>query len=590
MLKSEHDATELAEVVGELEWLCATKSILKAPQKEALMKAFEVERGLKRLAVALPQEAPDKTPRTRRRRFGADTVAPAAAAKDVARQAVMLLLGRAGTQKQLRLEFVEEQSVQDPDLVADLCAYAFKAAKLAGKELTVVVHVSDLTLGKRPEALEGHTVGVQLELSDPSNVPAVVRAIAKAGGESLPRLAKAVQAGGPEVTARIVVRPNHPAFADVVETLDKAGFNPIELDVDGAFVANPGLDPEAMVDGLRGSAVYYAERLLKHHYFRLDPVAPLFWRIYNGTPLRRSDPVGTSELAVDAGGAVYPCWRMVGQDAFRLGSVQDGVLDEDALLRFEDVGSLTTPACIRCWARNLCGGGTAAVHHALSGSHREPHAPWCEAQRAWMEAAVAAFQMLSSAGVHFDRVYKSLGRKEKPSLFTLARAALTMTIGVRPIEEADAALLTRWETWNEAAYFLCNETGVLLATAYDREMDSLHPRGIDHELMLIRKDGTPFGLFKIRPERFPGTATAWLYMRDEADYASEAVRKGFRAILQEAGGQQSIKRLTAPTSPNERDLQGFLEAIGFMRTGTQREALYLHGAYHDVTFYSAVLD
>ena len=165
-----------------------------------------------------------------------------------------------------------------------------------------------------------------------------------------------------------------------------------------------------------------------------------------------------------------------------------------------------------------------------------------------------------------------------------------MTIGVRPIEEADAALLTRWENWNEAAYFLCNETGVLLATAYDREMDSLHPRGIDHELMLIRKDGTPLGLFKIRPERFPGAATAWLYMRDEADYASGAMRKGFRAILREAGGQQSVKRLTVPTSPNEQALRAFLEAIGFVRTGTQREALYLHGAYHDVTFYSAVLD
>jgi len=590
LLKGEHNATELAEVVGELEWLRATKSILKGAQKEELMKAFEVERGLKRVTVALAQEGPDETLRTRRRWFGADSGNAPAVAQEVARHGVTLLLGRAGTQKRLRLEFVTEQTLGDPVLVADLCAYAFKAAQLAGKELTVVVHVSDVALAKRPEALEGHTVGVQLELSDPSSAGAAVRAIARAWGESLGRLAKAVHAGGPAVTARIVVRPNHGAFGEVVETLDKAGFNSIELDVDGAFVAHPDLDPEAMVAGLRASAVYYAQRLLKHHYFRLDPVAPLFWRIYNGTPLRRSDPAGTNELAVDSGGAVYPCRRMLGQDAFRLGCVQDGALDEDALLRFEDVGSLTTQACIRCWARNLCGGGTAAVHHALSGSHREPHGAWCEAQRAWLEGAVAAFQTLSSAGVHFERVYKSLGRQEKPSLFTLARAALSMSIGVRPIEEADAGLLTRWENWNEAAYFVCNETGVLLATAYDREMDSLHPRGIDHELMLIRKDGTPLGLFKIRPERFPGTASAWVYMRDESDYASESVRKSLRAILQEAGGQQSIRRLRVPTSPKEQALQGLLESIGFARTGTQREALYLHGSYHDVTVYSAVLD
>jgi len=590
LLKEAHDPTELAEVVGELEWLRATKSILKPPQKEELMKAFEVERGLKRLTAALPREDREEGPPARRRWFGAGAAAPAAGGLELARDAVTLLLSRAGTHKDLRLEFIEERALHDPELVAECCAYAFKAAKLAGKGLTVAVHVAGLDIPKLPRTLDGHTVGLKLELRDAAHAAVAVAAAARAVGEPLPRLAKAAQAAAPEATARIVVRPNHPDFGDAVETLDQAGFNPIELDLDGAFVANPGLDPGAMVEGLRRSAVYYAERLLKHHYFRLDPVAPLFWRIYNGTPQRRSDPVGTNELAVDHTGGVYPCWNMAGEDAFRLGNVEDGSLDEDALLRYEDVGSLTTPPCLRCWAYNLCGGGTAAVHHALSGSHRRPHEPWCHAQRSWMEAAVAAFQRLSSAGVHFERVYKSLGRTEKPSLFTLARAALTMSVGVRPIEEADAALLTRWENWSEAAYFLCNESGVLLATAYDREMDSLHPRGTEHELLLIRKDATPFGLFKIRPEPVHGRATAWLYLRDEADYASDSIRKSFRAILQEAGGQQAVKRLTVPVSPKEQALRGFLEAIGFTQAGTQREALYLHGDYHDVTLYCADLE
>jgi radical SAM protein with 4Fe4S-binding SPASM domain len=431
---------------------------------------------------------------------------------------------------------------------------------------------------------------VRLDFEQAASVEEHVRALAKAPGETLPRLAKIIQPDAAGVAGRIVVRPNHPDFGRVVEDLDAAGFSIIELDMDGAYVANPHLEPQSMLDGMSRSAVYYAERLLKQHYFRLDPIAALFWRIYNGAPVRRFDPAGTNELAVDAGGSIYPCRLMLGMAEHRLGFVADASLDEEKLRRFDDVGAATTSECMRCWARHLCGGGTASVHQALSGSFRTPHIPWCDAQRAWMAAAVCAFQALTSQGVHFDRVYRTLGRKEKPSLFTLARAALTMTIGVRPIEEADAKMLTQWENWNEAAYFVFNETGLFLATKYDREMDSLHPRGIDHELILIRKTGEPFGLLKIRPERIAQAAGVWIYFRDEADYASDAIRRGFRAILKEAGGQHALRRLTVPVSPKERGLAAFLEAVGFVQEGVLREALFLHGEYHDVALYGIATD
>ena len=582
LLGGKYDRAELAEVLGELDWLRATKSILAEPKREDMLKVYEVERGLKRLTLALPREETAKA-QTRKSWFGrrgAVTPAPAIAAG-----AISLLLTRSEAQKELRLEFVEHQAIADPDLIAECGAQAVKAAKLAGKQLMCAVCVADVTVARPPAALEGHRVSVRLEFKDADMLPHV-RALAKANGATLARLAKVIQPAAEGVTGQIVVCPGHPKFGGVVEALDQAGFANIELDLDGAYVANPKLEPLTMLDGLSQSAVYYAQQLLERHYFRLDPIASLFWHVYSGSPRRRSDPVGTNEFAVDAAGAIYPCWKMAGIESLRLGSLADGVIDEEKVRRFDDVGSLTTADCIRCWVRNLCGGGTAAVHRALTGSFRTPYTPWCDGQRSWMAAAVSAFQMLSSQGVQFDRLYKTLGRSEKPSLFTLARAALTMTIGVRPIEEADAPLLIQWENWNEAAYFLFNESGVMLATQYDREMDALHPSPTEQELVLIRKNGESFGLFKMRPDRIPGVARAWIYMRDESDYASDAVRKGFRAILKEAGALQAVKRLTVPVSPKEQGLRAFLEAVGFASEGVLREALYLHGAHHDVTLYS----
>ncbi|MBI5095773.1 MAG: SPASM domain-containing protein [Candidatus Hydrogenedentes bacterium] len=589
-LGGKYDPKELSEVVGELEWLRSTKSILKTPSQDEIAKLYELEKGVKRLTLRLPGNATQDLPK-RRGWFPADRASePGRSGSGLAPAAIALLLGRSAAQKELRLELVVEQRLHNVDETAAICVDAVKAANLAGKKLTVCVRIANVQVAKAPGPLQGHTLDVSVEFQDTSDVTAWIRGLAFDGPVSLDRLAKIVQPGANGVTGRIIVRPNHAEFGDAVKTLRDSGFAAIELDLDSAYAVTPALNPSDLLTGLGQTAMYYAQCLLKHDYFRLDPIAPLFMRIYEGAPMRRGDPAGTNELALDERGGIYPSPKLIGREEFKLGNLDDGQLDEDRLKQFEDVGSLTTPECLQCWARNLCGGGDAAVHYALSGSFRRPHAAWCEAQRAWMAAAVSAFQLLSSHGVNFTRMYGSLTPKARPSLFTMARAAFSLSIGMRPIEEADAELLVQWENWAETAYFLCNEKGMLLATKYDREMDSLHPEGLDRELVLIRKTGESFGLLKLRPEFSGASAKAWFYCRNEADYSSDAVRKGVRFVLKEVGGQQALRRVTVQAARHERALQAFLLGVGFEKLGVQREALYLHGKYEDVDVYGIDLE
>jgi uncharacterized protein len=586
-LSGKHSQREISEVVGELEWLRATKSIFAAPKLEDLRKQYEGEPGLKFLAVRLPKPTVDE-PTMKRGWFGGQgTAVHSNKARDVARDALALLLGRAGTQNDLRIEFIETETIAQPEALADACVHALRAAALAGKKMTSAVHVTGVKLAKPPASLEGHSISVKLELRDTAHATEALRGLSKALPDAtLAKLSKALQPGLEGVSGRIVVRPGHPNFGDVVPELDKAEFKVMELDMEGAYVDNPQLTPASMLDGLSRSAVYYAQQLLKHHYFRLDPIASLFWRIYDGAPLRRADPIGVNELAVDQDGAIYPSWRLMGDEAFRVGTLEGGKLNEEALAAYENLGSGAIAECRRCWARNLCGGGSSAVHAALSGSVRKPHEAWCNAQRSWMGAAVSAFNLLSSQGVNFARVYNTLTPSAKPSLFTMLRAAMGMTIVMRPIEEADAEMLVRWENWDESAYFLFNERGTLLATKYDREMDSIHPQSLDMEMILVRKTGQPIGLLKFRPDRVPGVANAWLYLRRTEDYAADDIRKGFRFLLKQAGTQQGLRRIVVPAAAHEKPLQDFLTALGFAKAGTQREALYLHGKYHDVNLYT----
>lgn len=592
-LKQKHPEREIYEVVGELEWLRNVKSILPRVSPEELQKRYEVDTGLKRLTVELPRPVQPESAPEKRGWFHKNTPKEPAAVSSIGRDAAHLLLDRAGTQKTLELEFLETAQVQDIETVAALCTHALRAAQLAGKELTAAVRIHDVTIDPLPEALKDATISARLELTAPESVGDVLKPLAGHTAFSLPQLAKALQPNTDGVRGRIIVRPDTPNFGNAVQTLDEAGFNVIELDLDATFAAHPDIPPADVLPALSASAVYYAKRLLEGHYFRLDPIASLFYRIYEGRPIHRSDPIGTNELGVDKNGDVYASWRVFGNEQFRHGSLREGTIDEDAIKRYEDMGAPTTGPCLRCWARHLCGGGRAAVHHALSGHFHQPHEPWCDAQRSWMAAAVSAFNMLSDAGVNFTRIYQALtpaaSRSPGLSMFTMVRAAMSLTIRMRPVEEADAETLVHWENWNTSSYFLFNEKGAFVATKYEREMDALHPQSIEQEMLLTRKDGTPFGLLKVRPDKNQGTATAWLYFRKESDYASPDIRKGLVFLLKQAAQQQGLRRVTVPAAEHETPLQQFLESCGFLREGTLREALYLHGQYRDVHVYGVTI-
>jgi radical SAM protein with 4Fe4S-binding SPASM domain len=443
LLRGRHDPAVLREVISELDWLRATKAILKVPKSEELARRFEVEQGLCRLDVLLGPSP----------------------GVDVAERAAVLLLARSGARKDLTLVYGLPAHDADPASLSGAVERAARAARAAGKRLTVAVRLENLPL-RGEAALDGHDVALQLEFGGEATDPrAALHAFARARLDRIKGLADTIQPGAPGVSGRVVLRPGHAEIAPAVERLDRAGFSVIELDMDHAYAR--GADPLEVGRGLHAAAVYYANQLLRHHYFRLEPVADIFLRIYHGEPALRTDPAGTGALALDGAGNIYPAAAWAGREEFRLGSLDDGV-EEARLGLFEDAGALTTPGCMRCWARGLCGGGRVVVHEALGGNWRKPHPPWCGAQRTWLEGAVSAFNVLSAAGVNFTRVYGQLGAAKKPSLFALARAAFRMQIGLRPIEEADAALLTRWENWNEAAYFTCNERSMFLATEYDR--------------------------------------------------------------------------------------------------------------------------
>ncbi len=574
LLDGKHPAKEIEEVVGELEWLRASKSILLEFERDTLPKRYETKRGLKRVTVLLP--ARDKAEEPVR--------------YDTAHQALDLLLAGAWSQEAIHFEVVAPADGVCPGAFQALADEAFRRSGQAAKKLTLSLLLEPFAPSAMPAALDAHALALEIRTEAGDNTTAL---IPPWNGQEPPRLADTVEWLAQlesDVSGTLVLRPANADFASAVKAAVKAGFERIALDLAAPYAQDPAPNPDAMTATLRAVAHDYAEDIRRGKLIRLDPIAPLFLQIYEGRAEARADPSGSHALAVDAQGTVYPGFDFVGQQALALGSLGQGHLDESLHDSFANVGALTTSDCLNCWARNLCGGGPAAVHQALTGNFRQPHPPWCGAQRAWFETAVAAFNRLSDEGVDFSRIYAGLARAKRPSWFTMLRAAFRQDVGLRPIAERDAPWLAQWENWSEAAYFLFNESGLMMATEYDREMDALHPRGIDQEFVIVRKNGRAMGLIKVRPDRFPGTAQAWLYLRDPKDYANGRIQRSLAKLIEQAAGQQNIRRLLVPAGPKDEGLSALLEAADFTHAGNLRQALFLHGTYHDVALHSKTID
>lgn len=97
---------------------------------------------------------------------------------------------------------------------------------------------------------------------------------------------------------------------------------------------------------------------------------------------------GTEYLAVTPWGDLYPCHQFVGNEAFLLGNVEEGILRKDITEEFKQCNVYSKPKCRECFARLYCSGGCAANAYNFHGNINESYDVGCEMERKRVECAV----------------------------------------------------------------------------------------------------------------------------------------------------------------------------------------------------------
>jgi len=104
---------------------------------------------------------------------------------------------------------------------------------------------------------------------------------------------------------------------------------------------------------------------------------------------------GTEYLAVTPTGELYPCHQFVGDEAYKVGDVWQGVTNEALRERLAACNVFEREACQGCWARMYCGGGCAANAYHVSGQIEGIDAMGCALFKKRLECAMA----LKASGV-----------------------------------------------------------------------------------------------------------------------------------------------------------------------------------------------
>jgi uncharacterized protein len=138
----------------------------------------------------------------------------------------------------------------------------------------------------------------------------------------------------------------------------------------------------------------YGRRYLESDDWDRFPVLAQFrryvYRLMGYNLWRTSCGAGRTFVGVGPDGAIYPCFRFIGIERYKIGQLPEGI-DREASLAFQRGAGRPYElrvACRRCWAAPLCGGPCFACAEMFGPGNGEPLDLHCDYELADARAAV----------------------------------------------------------------------------------------------------------------------------------------------------------------------------------------------------------
>ncbi|MDE6901008.1 MAG: thioether cross-link-forming SCIFF peptide maturase [Oscillospiraceae bacterium] len=316
---------------------------------------------------------------------------------EVGRRALDFLIENSGTRVNLEVDFFGGEPLMNWNVVKDLVAYARTQEGPRNKKFRFTLTTNGMLIDDDViEFANKEMHNVVLSLDGRKEIHDRLRGDYAGRGSYdriVPKFQKLVESrGGKGYYMRGTFTHANPDFTKDVFHMADLGFTELSMEPVVCAPDDPAALTEEDLPIVLEQYEILAKEMLKreeegrgftfYHYMLDLTRGPCIYKRISGCGS------GTEYMAVTPWGDLYPCHQFVGEDAYKLGDIWNGVTNTAVRDEFKLCNAYARPECADCWARLYCSGGCAANAYHASGSIRGIYSYGCELFRKRIECAI----------------------------------------------------------------------------------------------------------------------------------------------------------------------------------------------------------
>lgn len=330
--------------------------------------------------------------------------------------------------KRLRISFFGGEPLLNFPLIKHVVAYAREKAEAAGKTVQFGVSTNGSLLNDdKIDFIREHRIGVTVGFDGFKKAQDAQRPFLNGRGSydlTVPRIRRLLSVVPDAGGRAMLTGDTDPVMAE--RGLYDLGFSRVAVDVPSPSLCHPHAwreGSERMISRLSKAAEQEAGALLESikrretgNIRRLQKVEHVLAgkcldSFLHNTKRYYPCMAGRLLVAVSCTGDVYPCFRFVGNETYRIGTVFEHELDRE-LFRSSPIKSVEK--CSNCFAKYICAGGCRYDHLAANGSLFEPNEVRCGFMRSSVEALASLTSRLNREDKDYLYEEGIIRRKSSP--------------------------------------------------------------------------------------------------------------------------------------------------------------------------------
>lgn len=305
-----------------------------------------------------------------------------------------------GDSRGVHVTFFGGEPLMNMPVVYAAHEYAKARAIKEGRKVAFGLTTNGTLLTKElVQFFERERFAVTVSIDGPPDVNDRLRPI-QDGTKSYDVIVSRVAESGLKASARVTLTKKCLEVARIVRHLIEVGFaevgvSPVATGLDRFDLT--GEDLQVVLGELRGLSDDFVAWAKQGKVMPFTNLRTLVEQIAAGDPRPVPCGAGTRLVAADNKGDLYACHRLVGQEAFKVGTLSDGVDGERRFTLLQSMHPRDRAPCQSCWARYLCGGG---CHHIAWLHSDKKVAPWaisegfCDFLRGWYRLGLYTYARL----------------------------------------------------------------------------------------------------------------------------------------------------------------------------------------------------